>query len=276
MDAINIKKNYINKIIISALVIFFVIYFINIFRKEVRGFFYSISAPMQKYFWTAGNNIADFTASVTNARNIKRDYDKILSENNQLVSEISFLKEVKIENDVLRQALGLELQKEFNLQIASVISKDTLQDFILINKGQNSGIQKNMAVITAQKNVIGRVTEAYPNFSKVMLISDKNSFFDAKIQNKEIAGIVRGEGSFKVILDLIPRDRDIMSGDTVVTTNLGGIFSAGVLVGKISSIKKNDIDLFQSVEITPAFDINSLNYLFVITNEKTSAAADTK
>ena len=98
-----------------------------------------------------------------------------------------------------------------------------------------------------------------------MLISDKNSVFDAKVQEKDISGVVRGEGNFKIILDLIPRDKEVSSGDIVVTSSLGGIFPAGLLVGQISNVKKNDVDPFQYIEINPSFNIKDINILFLIT-----------
>jgi rod shape-determining protein MreC len=97
-----------------------------------------------------------------------------------------------------------------------------------------------------------------------MLISDKKSFFDAKIQEKEIPGLIKGRGNLKIIFDLIPRDKEVSEGDTIVTTSLAGISPAGILIGKVSSVKKNDVEPFQQIEVKPAFEIGEIDYLFII------------
>lgn len=265
MKPVKIRKNRnIIKILLAVLLIVVLIIVLNFFKKEIRNSFYLITAPAQKFFWKIGKESSNFLTSIIRTGSLKKELNKLATENSQLLAENSALKEVKNENNVLRQALGLELQKEFKLVIAEVISKDAFGDIILINKGKEAGIEKDMPVITPQKTIIGRIMEVYKNFSKVMLISDKKSSFDAKIQEKEIPGLLKGTGNLKIIFDLVPRDKQISEGDTIVTTNLGGIFPAGILVGKISNVKKNDIDPFQQIEVKPAFDINEINLLFII------------
>jgi len=135
----------------------------------------------------------------------------------------------------------------------------------LINKGSEDGILEKMPVITQQKSLVGKISEVYKNFSKVMLVSNKKCAFDAKIQEKNISGLVKGKGNFKILLDFVPQNEKISQEDIVITSSLGGLFPAGLLVGQIEEVKKSDIEPFQQVKIKPIFNIKEINFLFVIT-----------
>ena len=161
--------------------------------------------------------------------------------------------------------MNLGLEKDFKLTLVQVIGKDISQDLLLINKGAKDGLAKNLPVITEQKNLVGRISEVYDDFSKVMLISDKDSSFDAKISEQEIFGVVKGKGGLNLFIDRVPQDKEIKSGDILVTSVLGGVFPAGLLVGEIKEVKKSDLEPFQQAEISPFFDIGKLGNLFVIT-----------
>jgi len=255
------------RFIILIVIVVLIIVLLNLFQKEVKGFFYYISCPIQKSLWGAGDRVSDFFESFFRIKSLKKETDELKLKNQELLSQITVLQEQKEENKVLREALGIELQKEFKLALAQIISKDISQDFILIDKGLEDGISENMPVITQQRVLLGKVSEVYKNFSKVMLIFNKKSSFDATIQREksEISGVVKGKGNFRVSFDFISQEKDISKEDIVVTSALGRIFPEGLLVGQIEKIKKSDVEPFQELEVKPFFDIKDIEGLFIIT-----------
>lgn len=255
-----------NALIIILIVIasLFFIFALNFYRNSVRNFFYHISSPAQKILWSAGSEIHNFIISLASLRNYQEKIDNLTSENDKLLVRIAELKNVSKENDSLRKALDLGLNKEFKLDYAYIIGKSTAGDKIMIDRGSEDGIAENMAVMTEEKIAVGKISEVYKNFSKVSLISDKKSYFDAVIQDKDVSGMVKGEGNLKISFDLIPRDKELSRDDLAVTSSLGGIFPGGLLVGRVSNIKKNDVDPFQQVELTPFFDISKASSVFII------------
>ena len=263
------ERKKITKILIGIFIVIILIFGLNFFQKEIRGFFYSISSPIQKLFWKAGDNISDFLNSFLKTKTIKNELDELNFKNQELIAEITALKELKKENEILRAALGIEIQKDFKLILAHLVGKDISQDYLLIDKGSKDGVFLNMTAITRQKVILGKICEVYKNSSKLMLITDKKSQFDAVIQSdapqeKEISGLVQGIGNFKLILDLISRDEKVSNGDAVITSSLGGIFPPGILVGQVEDVKKNDVEPFQKITIKPSFDISEINTLFLI------------
>ncbi len=262
------KKTNIGKalgLIATALVIIFLL---NIFQTQIKPFFYSVSSPVQKIFWQMGGNASNVFNSFMHIASLKKNMSELDYKNQDLTAENARLKYSENENITLREALNIGLQNEYKLIFSTITGKDISQDFLTIDKGSDDGVSKNMAVITEHKVVVGRVSEVYKNFSKVILISNKKSSFDGKIQDKDISGIVKGNGNLGITLDLISRDKEISMNDTILTSNLSGIFPFGLVVGNVSNIKKDDVEPFQKVEIKPAFDINQTNALFLISSQK--------
>jgi rod shape-determining protein MreC len=256
------------KIIIAGflIVLFFLALNFTPAEKETKNFFYLISSPIQKTLWRAGDNISDFFEMVKEIKNLKEENEELKLKIVGLLAENTRLKELKRENEVLREALDIGLGKEFKLLLAEVIGKDISQDTILINLGSRDGISKDFPVINQQKALIGKIGEVYKNYSKVILISNKESTFDAKVGPDEIYGVVKGKGSLGLFLDLIPREKEIKEGDLVLTSPLGGIFPKGLLIGEIGKVLKSDVMAWQQAEIKPAFDINKLEIIFVVTS----------
>lgn len=247
------------------LILFFVL--LNVFQKETRNFFYTISLPIQESFWRAGGDTSGFWETISRFKIIKEENKKLELDNLELIAENTRLKELKDENNFLRQSLGIGLEKEFKLVLAQITAKDTGQDSILINKGFADGLNEGDPVITSQKILLGRVKEVYKNFSWVMLISHKESSFNVRLQNdndEAVLGMAKGEGNFKILLDLVPREKELKQEDVLVTTSWGGIFPKGILIGVIKDIQKNDADPLQEVAVEPFFNLKKMENLFII------------
>lgn len=235
------------KIIFIGLVIA-LIFALNFFKSEVKGFFYDISLPIQKVLWPAP------------ARQ-----DEIIKINLELMAEIIELQKISDENNLLREALGIGLERDFDLEIAEVVGKDIDQDSIFINKGSNDGLAKDMPVINQQKVLLGRIYEVYPYRSRVMLISNKNSSFDAELP-EGVSGLLQGQGGGKITLELLPKNQEIQDGALVISSSLGGIFPSGLLIGTVKNVQRNDIDPFQAAEISSFAPLSMLKQVFIILN----------
>ena len=282
---LDIKKR---RILVAALVIFLFFLFLNLTgaSKGLREFFYEISSPIQRNFWQGSQKISNFLKPIFIGKDLNKENEELNKINQELFSKLVFFQGLEEENKTLRQALNLDLQKEFRLVLSKIIGKDTGQDFILINKGSGDGISKNMPVITEEKILVGKISEVYSNFSKVMLIYHQGNTglgtlteksgqfsFDVKIipgsdfemRREEIPGVAKGNGFLKLIIELIPQDEDVREGDLVVTDIFGGLFPKGLLVGKIKNIRKSDTQPFQEAEVSPFLNLDKINSLFVIT-----------
>jgi len=255
-------------LIAILLITFFVVLNLAPVKKETKNFFYLISAPIQKALWGAGDNVSYFFEMVREIKNLKKENEELKLKIVGLLTENTKLEELKRENEVLREALDIGLGKEFKLLLAEVMGKDVSRDTLLINLGSRDGVFKDYPVINQQKVLVGKIGEVYENFSKVILVSNKESTFDVEILNSGVQAVARGKENGKLLLDLIPREKEIKEGDLVLTSSLGGIFPRGLLIGEVEKVLKSDVMAWQQAEISPAFNLNELEILFVITNFK--------
>lgn len=252
--------------VILLIIAFF--YFLNLngFLSPFKNFFYSITSSTQQKIWNKGINVSDFFSGIVNAKNLKKEIEDLKAKNQELVAQIAALEVLKKENENLRQSLNIGLEKEFQLKLSYITSKDVFEDSLLINVGSKDGIKKGMPVITKEKTLAGRTGEVYENYSEVILITNRKSSFDAQISEKDIFGVVKGTGNSGLRLELIPKDKEVLSQDIVISTALGNVFPKGLLVGEVGEVKKSDLEPFQSAELKPVFEFNRADILFVITN----------
>lgn len=252
--------------------------------SQVRGFFHLISSPAEKVFWRAGDSVSDFFRGLLKAKSLKLENEKLLKENFQLTKEVANLQSLAEENAYLRKALDVGLEKRFVVTLVELIARETEGEFILVSQGEKDGILKDMVVMTAEGLLVGKVKESFASFSKVALISAKETVFDIEIYphtitkfgvgvnpmalieqgGETVLGLARGKGESKLEFDLVPKESKITKGDIVFTTTLGGSFPKGLLVGEINNVKLSDIEPHQRGEITPYFLKSDLSYLLVI------------
>ena len=251
-------------VILVLFIAFLVVLNITSAANTIKNFFYRISFPAQSFFWGAGHKVSSFAGGIGNAAKLKNEIEILKSKNQELLSQNAQLIDLAQENRTLRESLGIGLEKEFKLSLTEVIGKDFSQDSILVHKGARDGISSGLTVVTGQKALVGRVDEVYDSFSRVTLISNKESSFNAEIPGREVLGVVKGKGNFKIYMDLIPQEKEIKEGDVIITSPLGGVFPKGLVVGQISKILKSDINPFQQAQINPAFDIQAIESLFII------------
>jgi len=132
-----------------------------------------------------------------------------------------------------------------------------------LNKGENDGVVKGMAVV-APPGVVGKVVSTSPNAARVLLLEDPSSGVDALVQRSRARGIVEGSSTGGCQLKYVKHREDVRVGDLVVTSGLDGIFPKGLVVGRIVRLAREEGGLFQTAEIEPAIDFNKLEEVLVV------------
>lgn len=282
--SINKKSNGLIKFFIGAVALLVLIFILNIFVSPLRNVFFAISSPIQKTFWTAGESSASFLGSFFEAGSLSKENKNLKSENQRLLTEVASLQSIEQGNQA-QSAVSASCQSNgFKVVMAGVNGLDN--DILTLNKGTADGIAVGMPVINQQNVLFGKVLKVYKNYSQVMLISNKSSVVNVKIQqentitnpnatgtatltvNPEIDGVVKGSGGLNAFLDLIPVSDNINVNDVLVTSALDKSFPKDLLVAKVVKTEKNDQKPFQQAQINLSFDLKVADNLFVITNFK--------
>ncbi len=138
-------------------------------------------------------------------------------------------------------------------------------NYIMLNKGKKSGINKDMAVITSN-GIVGTVVSVSDNFSWVMSVLNKHTKISGRIKKNNQMGTIIWEGqNFGVgTLTDIPAHVKIAKGDTIVTSGFSYIFPAGIFIGTIKDFRVEQGDHFYVIPFNFGVDFNSLDYVYVV------------
>lgn len=129
---------------------------------------------------------------------------------------------------------------------------------VTIAKGENE-ITVGSAVVN-NEGLIGIIDKSYKNYSEVQLLTNDNINLSVKINNSY--GILTSKNN-KIIIRNIKLESVIKEGDKVYTSGLTNI-TKDILIGTVSNITKDDLELEYIIEVTPAANFHNLNYVGVI------------
>jgi rod shape-determining protein MreC len=133
----------------------------------------------------------------------------------------------------------------------------------LLDKGSSDGVGKGMAAVTPL-GVVGQVISTAARSAKVLLITDPNSGVDVLVQRTRARGIVSGSLEQKTVMKYVKRSEDIQVGDRLITTGLDGVFPKGLMVGTVTKVQKQNLGLFQYIELVPAVSLSQTEEVLVV------------
>jgi len=78
--------------------------------------------------------------------------------------------------------------------------------------------------------------------------------------------VIIGSLTGDINLEMITQDVNLLPGDLVLTSGLGGTYPQDIVVGQVVTIRKRETDLFQTASIQPVVDFSNLQAVLVILN----------
>lgn len=195
----------------------------------------------------------------------------LMQENRKLLNTIVNLQETMAENQRLRKLLNFKEEFQVSSVVARVIARDVSTEFrmIRINRGEDAGIRKDMAVVNSE-GIVGRIFRTTKDTAEAVTILDLLSAVDAIVERSRARGIVEGMTDEVCQLKFALRTDDIQPGDRLISSGLGGIFPKGVPVGTVSRVYKKQFGITQTVEVVPSVDFSRLEEVTVITQFSSS------
>lgn len=215
------------------------------------------------------------TAPVDGLRGFYEEYVDLIgvrAENRRLRRRIA---EIESENLQFREALvasghlgrvaSMRDEIEIPMLPAEVVGLDVAPWFrsVLVDRGTDHGVEPGHPVIT-HEGVVGVVTATSGHAAKTMLLLDRQSAVDALVQRSRARGVVRGVGREHLEFEFVVRGADVVEGDEVVTSGLGGIYPKGLRLGRVTELREAGGRLTRIALIEPAVDLGQLEQVFVL------------
>lgn len=258
-------------ITIVLLIILVILSNVNIEKLSyIEGAIGKIVTPIQNGITMLKNKMNGNNDFFTDVANLKKENEELKKQISLLEQAKRELEIIKAENTTLKEYMNLtEKYANYKTVPGYIIGKDisNYSKTIIINVGAKDGIEVNMTVI-ADAGLVGHVISVTEDTSKVETIIDSASSVSSNISTTREGIICKGTLASNNLRAMnIPTDANLVVGDNVETSGMGGIYPKGILVGTIKEIinTKNITDRYAVIK--SAVDFDTLETVLVITNK---------
>jgi rod shape-determining protein MreC len=218
----------------------------------------AVASPFEGWHW--------FRDSVTTRDALRADKAKLEAE--LRVAQFRLQRYEALEAETVRlRALrenAAAVTDRFLVGDVMNVDLDAFRERVLVDKGASDGIYVGQAVLDSG-GVFGQVARVGQLTSEVILVSDAAHAIPVQINRNGLRTVAVGTGDTnRLKLPYLPTSADVVAGDLLVTSGLGGGFPAGYPVGTIAEVKRDPAQSLADVDVKPAAALDrSKELLFV-------------
>ena len=267
------KKSGIIGIVVTVIILILIVIFSN--GKSNSNFFENAATnlvmPIQNGLTYLKNKLSGNSTFFAVINNLNQENENLQKKNDELEQSLRELENIRTQNETLKEYLNLtEKYGEYKTIPGYVINKDisNYSKTIVINIGSDDGVKENMTVI-GNEGLVGHVISVTSSTAKVQTIIDTASSISCSMSTTKDSIVCKGtldeESALKAMY--LPTDANIIQGDSIETSGLGGIYPKGIHVGTIKKVSnsKNMTDRYAIVET--AVDFSKFDTVLVVTNQ---------
>jgi rod shape-determining protein MreC len=158
-------------------------------------------------------------------------------------------------------------------RLAEIIGVETspLRQRIVINRGARDGVALNQAVVDGA-GVLGQVARLGPWSAEVILVTDPEHAIPVEVTRNRLRSIAVG-GSTELLLPYLATNSDVKSGDLLVSSGLGGVFPAGLPVGRVIGVRREVSQPLAQVRVQPLADLEHDREVMLLDFDSSNPAA---
>jgi rod shape-determining protein MreC len=223
-------------------------------------------APVQYSLEYASATVTGWLETLRDVGSLQARVRELEETVDSLMVENVRLREAEIERAHLRELLQFKMANPaYESLAAEVIGRDpsNLLHYVTVDRGSDDGIAIGMPVVTA-RGLVGSVISVYPTSARVMLLTEVASSVSALVQSSRATGVVQGQAQRGMVMRYVEQSVQVQVGDIILTSGLGGNFPKGLLIGQVTAVDRNDVDMFQEVQLRSAVDFDRLESVLVI------------
>jgi rod shape-determining protein MreC len=182
---------------------------------------------------------------------VRSQNDKLQRENGQLKIENNYLKSELSTADHARALSVFQARSPSKTVAARVIGNGTGANsrVVFVDRGSTSGVESGMAVVTPD-GIVGKVVDAYPTSSLVMLITDPTFAAGVVSQKNRVHGTLKGLGHAECLVDYVQNEEHVDIGEWFYTSGDDRIFPKGFPVGQVTAAPNGKT--FKEIYISPS------------------------
>lgn len=217
-----------------------------------------IDAPFTFGHWM-GDTLATRSTLISENEELNR---KILID----AARLQRMAALEAENARLRALLDSTAKVGDRVLVAEIMSVDMnpFRHLIVVNRGGRDGVQVGQALIDSE-GIIGQVIRDNVFSAEAILITDVDHALPVELVRNRLRTIIVGTGDLeRLSMPFLPRNADVVSGDLVVTSGLGGTFPPGYPVGMVREVSSEVGQPFLKISVAPAAALNRIREVLLI------------
>lgn len=231
-----------------------------------------VLTPLQKVTSALSGGAASVWEKYTSIDDVMDRNEQLEAENAELRQQMVDYDRIKAENDAYKALARIQdTNSEASYVSAFVIGRDPLDEFggFTLDQGSTDGVAVNDAIISDWGYLLGVVVEVDATSCKVMTILHPSFNAAGVISRTRENGIITGSADYaadgQCVLTNLDRTTEARKGDQVITTGLGGVFPANLLVGTVQEVVPEQSGKSSSAVILPGADPRTVKHVFIVT-----------
>lgn len=231
-----------------------------------------VLTPLQKVTSALSGGAASVWEKYTSIDDVMDRNEQLEAENAELRQQMVDYDRIKAENDAYKALARIQdTNSEASYVSAFVIGRDPLDEFggFTLDQGSTDGVAVNDAIISDRGYLLGVVVKVDATSCKVMTILHPSFNAAGVISRTRENGIITGSADYaadgQCVLTNLDRATEARKGDQVITTGLGGVFPANLLVGTVQEVVPEQSGKSSSAVILPGADPRTVKHVFIIT-----------
>jgi rod shape-determining protein MreC len=165
----------------------------------------------------------------------------------------------------LRRVAGFAAERFPDLVPCEIVGRSTdhFQKTLQLACGESDSLRADMPV-AAYPGLVGRLRHVTHDHALVETLASTDMAVSVRDQRSTVVGILRWVRGNQFRLDRVDAVEDVLVGDPLVTSGLGGVYPRGVPVGVVTRVEISLDGLFKQVEVRPHVDFAGLKDVFVV------------
>jgi rod shape-determining protein MreC len=244
---------------------------------ELRRFLSVVSYPVQVAVASPFQGWSWFRESVSSRESLRADKAKLEAELRLANFRLQRYEAVEAESMRLRALRENTAAVSDRFLVGNIMDLDidAFRERVMVDKGARDGVYVGQAVLDAG-GVFGQVARVEQLTSEVILVSDAAHAIPVQINRNGLRTIAMGTGDMsRLKLPYLSTSADVLAGDLLVTSGLGGGFPAGYPVGTVSEVKRDPAQSLADVEVRPAAALDRSREVMFVWLKQDPAAAQT-
>lgn len=202
-------------------------------------------------------------------KNLYAENKQLQQDNLIQLGRLQKLAALETENNQLRLLLQSGSQVADNLAIANIINidPDPFTHQVIIDKGRHDNVYAGQPILDAD-GIMGSIVSVNDLDSRAILITDASHAVPVEDVRNGLRAIAVGTGSGILELRHVPNSTDIVVGDMMITSGLGGRFPVGFPVGVVKEVIHETGKPFATIVLTPSAKLDRSRHILLIENSK--------